>query len=129
MQKKNCFCLVVYCDLTAGIGRISPGLFLNCPYKKPVILKIWKNVFLGKWISYHLSLGDCFKKSFFHIVLGAFLGHIQKISSVFFILRHSEAPAQGRYALLYSQSVFRDPSEEGEGERTPNCREFKNLPT
>jgi hypothetical protein len=26
--------------LTAGIGQIGPGLFLNCPYKKPVILKI-----------------------------------------------------------------------------------------
>jgi hypothetical protein len=57
--------------LTAGIGRISPGLFLNCPYKKPVILKMWKKyVFLGKCISYHSSLGDCFEKFRFHVVLG-----------------------------------------------------------
>jgi hypothetical protein len=26
--------------LTAGIGRIDLGLFLNCPFKKPVILKM-----------------------------------------------------------------------------------------
>jgi hypothetical protein len=74
-----------------------------------------------------LSLGDCFEKSCFHIVLDAFLGLIKKISSVFFILRHTEDPAQGRYTLLYSQSVFRDPSGgRGRGERTPYCREFKN---
>jgi hypothetical protein len=26
--------------LTAGLGRIGPRHFLNCPYKKPVNLKI-----------------------------------------------------------------------------------------
>jgi hypothetical protein len=33
------FCRIAkaFNPLTAGIGRISPGLFLNCPYKKPVI--------------------------------------------------------------------------------------------
>jgi hypothetical protein len=70
--------------LTAGMGQIGPGYFLNCPYKKPVNLKILKKyVFLRKCISYHLSLGDCLEKSCFHVVLGAFLGLIQKISSVF----------------------------------------------
>jgi hypothetical protein len=46
-----------------------------------------KYVFLGKYISYHLSLGYCFEKSRFHIVLGAFLGLIQKISSVFYDMK------------------------------------------
>jgi hypothetical protein len=83
--------------LTAGLGRISPRHFLNCPYKKPVNLKIWKKyLFLGKCISYHLSLGDFIEKCRFPIVLGAFLGLIKKkgpisptpdddISSVFYI--------------------------------------------
>jgi hypothetical protein len=45
-----------------------------------VNLKIWKKyVFLGKCISYHLSLGDFFEKCRFPNVLGAFLGLIQKI--------------------------------------------------
>jgi hypothetical protein len=55
-----------------------------------------KYVFLGKCISYHLSLGDFFEKCRFPSVLGAFLGLIQKsgpirpvldddISSVFYI--------------------------------------------
>jgi hypothetical protein len=70
-----------------------------------------------------LSFGDCFGKSCFHIVLGAFLDLIQKIS--FFILRHSEDPAQGRYALMYNQSVLGNPSWR-RGERSPDNREFKN---
>jgi hypothetical protein len=87
-----------------------------------------KYVFLKKCISYLLSLGDCYKKSSFHIVLGAFLGLIQKISSVFVILRHLEDPAQGRYALMYSQNVLCDPwGGRGRGERTPYGRELKNL--
>jgi hypothetical protein len=83
---KILFYTVPFNPLTAGIGRISPGLFLNCPFKKTCDFKnLKKYVFLGKCISYHLSLGDCFEKSRFHIVLGAFLGLIQKISSVFYI--------------------------------------------
>jgi hypothetical protein len=38
-----------------------------------------KYVFLGKCISYHLSLGDFFEKCRFPSVLGAFLGLIKKI--------------------------------------------------
>jgi hypothetical protein len=109
--------------LTAGIERIGLGHFLNCPYKKPVNLKFEKKyLFLGKCISYHLSLGDFLEKCRFPSVLGAFLGLIQKsgsirparddyISSV--ILRHSQAPAKGRMDriyVMYSQSVLGNPS-------------------
>jgi hypothetical protein len=61
------FCLILWHDhfnpLKPGIGRIGPRHFRNCPYKKPVNLKILKKyVFLGKCISYHMSFGDFFEK-------------------------------------------------------------------
>jgi hypothetical protein len=47
-----------------------------------VVLKICKKyVFLGKCISYHLSLGDFAQKYLFHMFLTAFLG-ISQISGL-----------------------------------------------
>jgi hypothetical protein len=58
-------------DLPSVFSKLS--LTQTCQYKN-----LKKYVFLGKCISYQLSLGDFFEKSLFHIDLLAFLGLTQK---------------------------------------------------
>jgi hypothetical protein len=64
--------------LKGGRGRVSPSFFLSSTYEKRAVVKIRKKyLFLGKCISYHLSLVDFPKKSLFHMFLTAFLGFSQ----------------------------------------------------
>jgi hypothetical protein len=65
--------------LLYGRWVIYPAFFQSCPQQKTCQYKnLKKYVFLGKCVSYHLSLGDFFEKSLVHIALLAFLGLTQK---------------------------------------------------